>query len=168
MNDAEKALLDRLRQLVVETPTSGALNAAKQPLYVTRFSQAVERRAADGQRLVAYVREKVYEKETSSYSALIEAGRPDLTVEALVADAGAPWASLFTDADREVAGARLGALKEAHRQKLHEIEAAAAAEDRRVVANMNARRAESGKPPLTSAQEAAVLDRRRAARAASD
>ena len=164
MNDAEKALLDRLRQLVEDTPGSGALNAAKQPLHVTRFSQAVERRAKDGPKLVEYVRAKVFEKETSSYSALIEAGREDLTVESLVADADAPWASLFTDEDRAAANARLGDLRDAHREKLDEIEAAAVAEDHRVIANMNARRSEAGKAPLTAAQEADVLTRRRAAR----
>src|SRR5688500_14168258 len=79
MNDAQKALLARLRELVVVTPTSGALNAAKRPLHITRFAQAVERRSEDGAKLVAYVRAKVHEPVTGGYESLIDAGRADLT-----------------------------------------------------------------------------------------
>jgi hypothetical protein len=52
MNPAQMALLDRLREIIEETPKSGALNAAKQPLHVNRFAQAVEARAEDGDALV--------------------------------------------------------------------------------------------------------------------
>src|SRR5688572_29867245 len=99
MNAAHRALLHRLRELIEETPKSGAVNAGNKPLHVTRFAQAVERRAEDGPALVKYARAKVHGKATSSYSSLLEAGRADLTVEAVVADADAEWASEFTDAD---------------------------------------------------------------------
>ncbi len=78
MNSGQEALLERLRQIVKETPTSGALNVAKQPLHVNRFAQAVERRSADGDALVAYARDKVYEQATTSYNALIAAGCSEL------------------------------------------------------------------------------------------
>jgi hypothetical protein len=139
VNEAQTALLDRLRELIDETPRSGALNAAKQPLYVTRFAQAVERRAKDGPALVEYVRAKVHEPATSSYTALIEVGRADLTVEALVADADAAWASEFTRADREAAHARLGKMLAAHQETLDAAEATAVAEDRKIVARVSAR-----------------------------
>ena len=60
MNDAHKALLARLRQIIEETPTSGALNAAKKPYRPTRFAGAIERRSGDGTKLVEYMRERVY------------------------------------------------------------------------------------------------------------
>jgi len=90
MNEAQKALLARLREIIEETPTSGALNAAGQPYYPSRFAGAVERRASDGARLVEYMLEKVYEPPTDGYDALIAAGRSDLSVEALAADQTAP------------------------------------------------------------------------------
>ena len=165
VNDAQKALLDRLRELIEETPKSGALNAAKQPLYVTRFAQAVERREKDGAALVEYVRAKVHERATSSYNALVEVGRTDLTVEALVADANAPWASEFTNADREAARARLGTMLAAHQEARDAEEVAAVVQDRKIVARVIASRVAKGKPALTPAQEEAMLKERAAKRA---
>ena len=164
MNNAQKALLDRLRDLVEETPKSGARNAAGHPLYITRFAQAVERRAEDGDTVVAYVRSKVHDKATSSYSALIEVGRPDLTVEALVADADAPWASEFTDEDRAAARARLGTMLEAHRESKEAAEADAVTQDRKIMAQVSERRVAKGKEPLTPEQETTMLEERAAKR----
>ena len=164
VNDAQKALLDRLRELVEETPKSGAVNAANHPLYITRFGQAVERRADDPDALVAYVRSKVYEKATSSYSSLIEANRADLTVEALVADADAPWASEFTDDDRAAARARLGTMIEAYKESLEATEAAAVAQDRKIMDQVSERRVAKGKPALTPEQELTMLEDRAAKR----
>ena len=165
MNDAQKALLARLRELVEETPKSGALNAAGQPLYITRFSQAVEARAEDGQALVEYVRSKVHEPATDSYNALIKAGRADLTAEAVAADAHAAWATEFTDDDRAVARARLGAMLEAHRKEEEAAEAEAVEYDRKIVAEVSSRRVAKGKAPLTPEQQQAILSERAARRA---
>jgi hypothetical protein len=159
MNDAQMVLLARLRDIVDETPRSGALNAAGRPLYVTRFSQAIEARAEDGPTLVEYVR---------SYNALIRAGRADLTAEAVVADFEAPWASEFTDDDRAAARARLGAMLEAHSKELAADEAAAVEHDRVIVVNVNVRRAAEGKPHLTTEQERGILDRLAARRGPSE
>lgn len=167
VNHAQKSLLDRLRELVEETPKSGALNAAKRPLYVSRFAQAVERRASDGPALVAYVREKVHEPATGSYNALVAAGRLDLSVEALVDDEDAPWASEFTDVDRAAARARLGSMLEAHGKEQEAAEAAAVEHDREIIAEVSRRRLAKGKAPLTSEQEATML-RERAERRAAD
>ena len=159
MNHAQKALLDRLREIIEETPKSGALNAAEQPLYVSRFAQAVERRAKDGDALVAYARAKVYESPTGSYNALIEAGKADLTVEAVVANADAEWAPEFTEVDRAAARDRLGTMIEAHRKTQEALEGAAVARDREVVAQVSATRISKGKPGLTPEQEASMLER---------
>ena len=103
MNPAQKALLVRLREIVEETPKSGALNAGNRPLHVSGFARALEGRAEDGSALVKYARAKVYQAPMASYTALIKAGRPDLTVEGVVADADAEWATEFTDEDRAAA-----------------------------------------------------------------
>ena len=166
MNDAQRALLDRLRELVIETPKSGALNAGKQPYHPTRFAQAVERRADDGDALVKYVRAKVHAPATDGYDALIEAGRPDLTVEALVADADAPWTPEFDDDDRRAASERLGTMLEADRVRRDAAEAEAVEADRRIITLMNQQRADQGKGPLSPAQEAQVMERRASQRAA--
>jgi hypothetical protein len=157
VNDAQKALLDRLREIIEETPKSGALNAAKQPLYVTRFAQAVERRAQDGDALVKYARSKVHEAPTGSYSALVKAERSDLTVEALVADTDAAWASEFSDADRSAARDRLGTMIETHRQTRHAEEAAAVEQDGKIVEQVSANRLAKGKPGLTPEQATTML-----------
>ena len=157
MNAAHRALLRRLRELIEETPKSGALNAGKKPLHVTRFAQAVERRAEDGPALVKYARAKVHANATSSYSSLVEAGRPDLTVEAVVADADAEWASEFTEADRAAARARLGTMVEAQLEKQEAAEAEAVAHDRKIAADVSALRIAKGKPTLTPEQEANMM-----------
>lgn len=164
MNAAQTQLLTRLRELVDETPESGALNAGGRPLQITRFSQAVEARAEDGPALVEYVKAKVHARPTASYSALVQAGRPDLTPEALAADPDAPWADEFNDEDRAKANERLGAMLEAHRQQTEAVEAKALEYDRKIVANVNARRIDKGRPALTPEQEATMLGDRAAER----
>ncbi|MGK2938427.1 MAG: hypothetical protein ACSLFR_11580 [Solirubrobacteraceae bacterium] len=165
MNDAQKALLARLRELVEETPKSGAVTAAGHPLHVSQFSTAIESRADDGAALVEYVRSKVQARPTASYSALIKAGRPDLTPEALAADAEAPWASEFTEEDREAANSRLGAMLEIHRKEVEASEAAALEDARKIVARVSANRVANGKEPLTPDQEEDMLGNLAARRA---
>lgn len=167
MTDAHRALLGRLRWIIEETPRSGALNAGKQPYYPTRFEGAAERRAEDGDQLVTYMREKTNEeKPTDGYNALIEAGRPDLTAEAVVADGEATWSSLFTDEDRAAASARLGTMEQAHQQELQSLEAEAVEHDRKIVTKVSESRVAKGKPVLTPEQEAEMLARMAAERAA--
>jgi hypothetical protein len=165
VNQAQKALLGRLRELIEETPKSGALNTANRPLHVTSFARAVEARADDGDALVEYARAKVHAAPTGSYSALIRAGRPDLTVEALVADADAQWASEFTEVDRAAARERLGTMIEAHRETQKAAEEAAVVHDRKIMADVSARRVTKGRPALTPEQEAQMLKERAAKRA---
>jgi hypothetical protein len=165
MRPEQKALLDRLRVLIEETPKSGALNAGKRPLYITRFAQAVERRSDDGDALVAYVRSKVHDKATSSYNALVAVDRLDLTVEALVADRDAAWAPEFTEEDREAAHARIGTMVETLKEARDAAEQGAVAQDRKIIAAVNERRRVKGKPPMTPEQEADLLAKRAGERA---
>jgi hypothetical protein len=137
-------------------------------LHVNRFAQAVERRSEDGAALVAYVRAKIHKKATDSYTALVAAGRPDLTVEALVADADGAWASEFSEHDRAAAQERLGTMIEAHQGEQEAAEAAAVEHDKEIVADVSAGRIAKGRPALTPEQEADMLQRLAARRAAAE
>lgn len=158
VNDAQNALLARLREVIEQAPRSGATTAAGKPLNLTHVSKAVENRADDGPALVTYVRSKVVASPTSSYEQLIAAGRADLTLEAIVADAGAPWASEFTDDDRSAAQARIGRMVEAHREAREAADADELARDRKTLERVNDSRAAKGKPAMTKEQEDAMLE----------
>jgi hypothetical protein len=103
------------------------------------------------------VRAKIHEPPTDGYNALIEAERPDLTVEAVVAEVDAAWASEFTDADRDAARERLGSMLGADQAKREAAEVDAVAQDRKIVAIVNTRRVAEGKPELTAQQESEIL-----------
>ena len=157
MNDAQNALLTRLREIVEEAPRSGAQTAAGKPLNLTHVSKAVENRMDDGPALVKYVRSKVVGPPSSSYEQLIAAGRADLTLEAVVADVDAAWASEFTDDDRSAATARIGQMVEAHREARETAAGEALAQDRKTLDRVNDSRAGKGKPAMTQVQEDDML-----------
>jgi hypothetical protein len=91
--------------------------------------------------------------------ALIRAGRPDLTAEAIVADADAPWASEFSADDRTAARSRLDSMLQAHQTELEAAETAAVEHDRKIVDDVNSRRIAKGNPPLTPKQKLEMLER---------
>jgi hypothetical protein len=157
VNDAQNALLARLREIIDHAPRSGAQTAGGKPLNLTHVSKAVENRADDGPALVKYVRSKVQGSPTSSYEQLIAAGRADLTLEAVVADVEAAWASEFTDADRSAAQVRIGQMVEAHRDARETAAATAVAHDRGTVQRVNDSRVGKGKPAMTQDQEDDML-----------
>ena len=157
MNDAQNALLARLREIVEEAPTSGAQTAAGSPLRLTHIAKAVENRADDGPALVKYVRSKVQGPPVSSYEQLIAAGRADLTLEAVVADGEAAWASEFTDEDRAAAHARIGTMVETHREAREAAESELLAGDHKTLERVNESRTSKGKPAMTPEQEADML-----------
>lgn len=157
MNHAQNALLARLREIVELAPRSGARTPAGSPLYLTHIAKAVENRAEDGPALVKYVRSKVQGQPTSSYEQLIAAGRADLTLEAVVADVAAAWASEFTDDDRSAAQARIGQMVEAHREARETAAGHAIAHDRKTLDRVNDSRISKGKPAMTQDQEDEML-----------
>jgi hypothetical protein len=158
VNDAQNALLARLREIVEETPRSGAQTAAGNPLHLTHVAKAVENRADDGPALVKYVRSKVTGPPVSSYEQLIAAGRADLTLEAVVADGEAGWASEFTDEDRAAAQARIGKMVEAHQEAREKAAGEVLAQDRKTLERVNASRVSKGKPAMTQVQEDEMLE----------
>ena len=83
----------------------------------------------------------------------------------MAADADAPWASLFTGDDRARASARLGAMVDAHRKEQEVVEAEIVERDRKIVADVSARRVVKHKPPLTPEQVQTMLHERAAQRA---
>jgi hypothetical protein len=157
VNDAQNALLSRLREIVEQAPSSGAKTAAGKPLYLTHVSKAVENRMDDGPALVKYVRSKVQGPPSTSYEQLIAAGRADLTLEAIVADVDAAWASEFTDDDRAAAQARIGRMVEAHREAREAAAGEAVAQDRKTLERVNESRVAKGKPAMTQTQEDDML-----------
>jgi hypothetical protein len=157
VNDAQNALLARLREIVEQAPTSGARTAAGRPLQLTHLAKAVENRTDDGPGLVKYARSKVQGPPSSSYEQLIAAGRADLTIEAVVADVEAPWASEFSDDDRAAAQARIGRMVEAHREAREAAAGEAIAQDRKTLERVNESRVGKGKPAMTQDQEDDML-----------
>src|SRR5438046_1335921 len=118
----------------------GYVTARNRALHMSGFARALEGRAEDGSALVKYARAKVYQAPMASYTALIKAGRPDLTVEGVVADADAEWATEFTDEDRAAARHRLGEMIETHRTAQEGAEGTAVAHGRKITARGSASR----------------------------
>src|SRR3954447_20133550 len=129
------------------------------------FARALEGRAQDGSALVEYARAKVYQAPMASYTALIKAGRPDLTVEGVVADGHAEGGAEFTDEDRAAARERLWGVIETHRKAREGAEETAVAHDREIAARVSASRIAKGMPGLTPEQDATMLRERAARRA---
>jgi hypothetical protein len=157
VNDAQNALLARLREIVEQAPSSGARTASGKPLQLPHVAKAVENRADDGPALVKYVRSKIQGPPLTSYEQLIAAGRADLTIEAIVADVEAAWSSEFTDDDRAAAQARIGRMVEAHREARETAAGEALAQDRKTVARVNDSRVGKGKAAMTQDQEDDML-----------
>jgi hypothetical protein len=110
-----QALLRDMRAIGDAAPTSGAKNRAGHAYRPTYYLRAVERAAAEN-RLVERVREWLHSAEPQDgFNALVEVGRGDLTVEALVLDTDKPYASRFTDADRAAAHARVEPFRQRER-----------------------------------------------------
>ena len=91
------------------------------------------------------MRRFLYKPPSDGYKKLEEADSLDLACESLVMDANKPYASLFTDADRAAARARLAPHIEA-------IETRKAEHREAVIAIRNELRAKRGLAPLTDEQ----------------
>jgi hypothetical protein len=117
------ALLRDLRAIGDAAPTSGAKNRAGHAYHPTYYRRAVENAARDN-RLVERIREWLYAEEPQDgFNALVEVGRGDLTVEALVLDRDKPYARRFSDADRRAAHDRLAPFRAKEAETKREQEA---------------------------------------------
>lgn len=107
-----QVLLSDLRAIGDAAPKSGAKNRGGGAYHPTRYLMAVENAARDN-RLVDRVREWLATPDPQDgFNALVEVGRGDLTVEALVLNRSKPYAHRFDSADRAVADRRLEPFRE--------------------------------------------------------
>jgi HKD family nuclease len=72
----------------------------------TRFLQGIRRAEAGGDPIQLVYR--ICRHQTEGFDVILDADRPDLTVESLVVDTAKPYHDLFTDSTREISAKRLG------------------------------------------------------------
>ncbi len=112
--------------------------------YVTR---AVNDRENDGPALVAYIKSVLRKPgESEGWNALLEAERLDISFEEMVVNAVEPIRSLFDRDDRAIAARSLGAQQREIERRREAAEASEVERDRRIVAEVGARRRAAGKP----------------------
>jgi hypothetical protein len=102
---------------------------------------------------------------TDGYDRIVDQAGIEYTWEWFLIDPSRPWASAVPDDVRQRIEADLArrdrnALARA-KARAHEAERLAEEQDAKVIADMNARRVEQGKEPLTEQQAALVRERRR-------
>jgi hypothetical protein len=143
---AVSQLISDLHWQIDQLKLRGVKNDAGQqyvPSYYKRgLSNAIER---GGLEVAEYVRGFLYKPPSEGYRKLELADSLDLTCEYLVMDESKPYATLFTDEDRDAARERLAPHVEAIETRKAEHRAA-------VIAMRNELRAKQGKPPLTEEQ----------------
>jgi hypothetical protein len=105
---------------------------------------------------------------TEGYDRIVDQAGIEYTWEWFLIDPSRPWASAVPDFVRERIEAdldrRSGNAVARAKARAEEAEREAADEDDRVIALMNDKRADEGKEPLTSEQEASVRESRRRSR----
>ncbi|HWT93298.1 MAG TPA: hypothetical protein VN238_09900 [Solirubrobacteraceae bacterium] len=148
MNEAQRELLNEIRRrLAAAKDAPEVQNANGSNYWAPYVTRAVDKRADDGPALVAYIQSVLRKPDRSEgWSALLEAGRLDLSFEDMVANADEPIRSLFTDEDREIAGRTLAAQTVEVDRRREAAETTAVDEDRRIVARVAASRRAAGKP----------------------
>ena len=105
---------------------------------------------------------------TKGYDRIVDQAGIEYTWEWFLIDPSRPWASAVparvrSRIDADLARRDREALERAKARAENELRLAAA-EDDRVIANMNAGRAAQGRPPLSEEQERSVRENRRAQR----
>jgi hypothetical protein len=130
--------------------------------YVTR---AINDREDDGPALVQYIKGVLRKSgESEGWNALLEADRLDISFEDMVLNAGEPIRGLFSDDDRKAAAQSLGERQSEIKRRRDEAEAIEVENDRRIVADVAAKRRSPGKPwtlELEAQMLARMAERRR-------
>jgi tetratricopeptide (TPR) repeat protein len=122
------ALVSDLHWQIDQMRPRGIKDAAGNPYNPSYYKRGLEAAIDRGGVAVAdYLRRYLSKPPSDGYRKLEDANSLDLACEALIADAGKPYAHLFTDAERSAARARL-----AHH--LDAIERRKAARERRIAA----------------------------------
>ena len=123
------ALVSDLHWQVDQMKPRKIKDRAGKPYNSAYYKRGLENAIARGDSdVVEYVRRFLYKPPSDGYKKLEEAESLDLACEALVADERKPYASLFTDADRDAARKRLAphqdAIDERTAERRERIEAA--------------------------------------------
>ena len=106
---AIKALITDLHWQIDQLGPRGIKNAAGNPFVPAQFCRRLaEAEAAGGDGVPDLVASVVRRPPSQGFKRLEAAGSLDLAPELLVADADRPYAHLFSDEDRALAGARIG------------------------------------------------------------
>lgn len=117
MDDIERAaaaLVTDLYWQLDQLPRRGVKNRAGHPYNPSYYKRGLERaRDRGGLAVRDYIRGFLYEKPSDGFLKLEDADSLDLACEFLVADETKPYASLFTDMDRQAARARLAPHRKA-------------------------------------------------------
>jgi hypothetical protein len=158
VDEAHTALLQEIRRRLEaakdEPDVTNADGSSYWGPYVTR---AVIKRERDGPGLVQYIKDVLRKSdESEGWSALLEAGRLDISFEDMVANAVDPIRGLFSDEDRRLAAASLGEQQGELGRRRDAAEAAAIQKDREIVTQVARRRHAAGKP-WTAEIEAQML-----------
>jgi hypothetical protein len=153
VDDAHRALRDEIfRRLEATKDDPKVTNTDGSNYWGPRITKAVRDREGDGPALVGYVQSVLRKTgESEGWNALLEADRLDLSFEEMVLNADEPVRGLFTDDDRRLAAQILDEQGIALQQKSAERESEAAAReaeavayDRKIVADVRARREAAG------------------------
>ena len=108
---------------------------------------------------------------TQGYDRIVDQAGIEYTWEWFLIDPSRPWASAVPPLVRQRIEADLarrdGNALERAKARAADAERLLESEDDQMIALMNARRADQGKPPLTEQQEASVRDTRRSRRAST-
>ena len=106
--DAIAALISDLHWQIDQMRPRGIKNAAGNPYNPSYYKRGLQAAIDRGGLAVAdYIRRYLSKPTSEGYRKLEDANSLDLTCEALIADPHKPYAHLFTNAEREVARARL-------------------------------------------------------------
>jgi hypothetical protein len=167
VDEAHKALLVEIRRRLDATRDDPTVTNADGSNYWGPYvTRAVNAREDDGPGLVRYIQNVLRKPgESEGWNSLLEADRLDLSFEDMVLNAEEPIRSLFSPEDRDVAARSLGEQRAEIERRRQAQEAEELDRDRRIVAEVAARRRTAGKP-WTAEIEAGMLARRAAERAA--
>jgi tetratricopeptide (TPR) repeat protein len=112
--DAIAALISDLHWQIDQMGPRGIKDKAGNPYNPSYYKRGLKNAIDRGGLSVAeYLRRYLYKAPSDGYKKLENADSLDLACEALVADAGKPYARLFSDADRATATARLASHADA-------------------------------------------------------
>jgi hypothetical protein len=169
MNDSHRRLLAEIRRRLEEARDDpNVMNRDGSNYWGPYVTRAINDRDGDGSALVSYIKGVLRKSgDSEGWNALFEADRLDLSFEDMVLHAAEPIRDLFDDKDREIAARSLGDQRDELDCRRAAVEAGEVERDRRIVAEVAAKRRAEGKP-WTPEIESRMLSERAERRRAND